>query len=237
MTMDTMRSSVEATPPKVLRLATTMVAQYLSGFVSELGEEVARRLGAVEVQWVLLPWDKLFSPDHAPFDMAMQLITITPERQAVVDFSDPVLVSNQGLLVRAESPIASATSLSDIRGSLLGAQGGPTTGMACIQQVINPEQPPRAYESMFLAAKGVSDGEIDGAVFPTFVALALSKQFRNTRVVSQFTRNEAHGILFDKGSPLRQPVNKVLAELKSDRSWSSMIDKWFPGIDEIPTFA
>ena len=77
ITMDTMRSNVEATPPRVLLLATTMVAQYLSGFVSELGEEVARRLGAVEVQWVLLPWDKLFSPDHAPFDMAMQLITIT----------------------------------------------------------------------------------------------------------------------------------------------------------------
>src|SRR5437867_5913556 len=126
---------------KVLRVATTIVAQHFSGFVSEVASEFARRLNVADLEWVLLPFDKLFTPDHAPFDMAMQVVTITPEREAIVDFSDPYLDVNQALLARKDSPMAAARTLEEVRCCVLGARGG-GSGMACIRDFIRPTQPP-----------------------------------------------------------------------------------------------
>jgi polar amino acid transport system substrate-binding protein len=38
------------------------------------------------------------------------------------------------------------------------------------------------------------------------------------------------GFVFPKGSELRDPFNKVLAEMKADGTLDKMKEKWFPGI-------
>jgi polar amino acid transport system substrate-binding protein len=215
-----------------LRVASTMTAMHLSGFIGELSEELARRLGYAGVEWVPMGWDKLTAADHPEYDLAVQIISIKPERWEKVDFSDPFLLANQALLVRQDTPIAQATSLEQLRAYLLGGmQGG--AGTACIRQVIRPEQLSIEFDHPFTAGKALADGQVDGIVFPAPVAIALAKQFKTTVVVGQITTNEEYGVVFDKGSPLRERVNGALHDMRTDGTWRRIVDHWFPEMDEL----
>lgn len=221
------------TDPGVLRVASTMTAMHLSGFIGELSETIARRLGRNRVEWVPMSWDKLLGAEHPPYDMAVQIVAIKPERAELVDFSDPFMVANLGLLARKDSALASATSLAEVRPYVLGGlRGG--AGLACINDVIRPEHPPKEFEHPFTTGQALADGEVDGVVFPTPVAMALAHQFKTTTLVGQIVTNDEYGIVFDKGSPLRPRVNKILAEMRADGTWQRIVDTWFPGMDDVP---
>ena len=219
--------------PSALRVASTMTAMHLSGFIGELSEELARRLGYSGVEWIPMGWDKLTAPDHPEYDIAVQIISIKPERRGKVDFSEPFLLANQALLVRRDTPIAQAASLEQLRPYLLGGmQGG--AGTQCIREVIRPEQLSAEFDHPFSAGKALADGQVDGLVFPAPVAIALSKQFKTTVVVGQITTNEEYGVVLDKGSPLRERVNIALGAMRTDGSWRRIVDRWFPEMDELP---
>jgi polar amino acid transport system substrate-binding protein len=216
-----------------LRVASTMTAMHLSGFIGELSEELARRLGYTGVEWVPMGWDKLTDSAHPDYDIAVQIISIKPERREKVDFSEPFLLANQALLVRRDTPIAQAASLEQLRPYLLGGmQRG--AGTQCIREVIRPEQLSAEFDHPFSAGKALSDGQVDGLVFPAPVAIALSKQFKTTVVVGQITTNEEYGVVLDKGSPLRERVNSALGDMRTDGTWRSIVDRWFPEMDELP---
>ncbi len=216
-----------------LRVASTMTAMHLSGFIGELSEELARRLGYTGVEWVPMGWDKLTAPDHPEYDLAVQIISIRPERREKVDFSEPFLLANQALLVRRDTPIAQADSLEQLRPYLLGGmQGG--AGTQCIREVVRPDQLSAEFDHPFSAGKALADGQVDGLVFPAPVAIALSKQFKTTVVVGQITTNEEYGVVLDKGSPLRERVNNALGDMRTDGTWRRIVDRWFPEMDELP---
>src|SRR5207247_2474605 len=159
-------------------------------------------------------------------------VAITPKRQEIVDFSDPFLTASQALLARSDTPLAAVTTVGEIRPFVLGGQRG-GAGMACIRTVIRPQRPPKEYDSPFATGQALAGGEVDGVVFPAPVAMALSRQFRPTIVVGQFRAPEQYGIVFDKGSSLRPPVNKVLSAMRADGSRKQLVDKWFPGIEDL----
>jgi polar amino acid transport system substrate-binding protein len=216
-----------------LRVASTMTAMHLSGFIGELSEELARRLGYTGVEWVPMGWDKLTDSDHPEYDIAVQIISIKPERWEKVDFSEPFLLANQALLVRRDTPIAQAASLEQLRPYLLGGMRG-GAGTQCIGEVIRPDQPSAEFDHPFSAGKALADGQVDGLVFPAPVAIALSKQFKTTVVVGQITTNEEYGVVLDKGSPLRERVNSALGDMRTDGTWRSIVDRWFAEVDELP---
>ena len=223
----------EQSDPGVLRVASTMTAMHLSGFIGELSETLARRLGRNRVEWVPMSWDKLLGAEHPPYDIAVQIVAIRPERAELVDFSEPFMIANLGLLARKESALASAGTLAELRPYVLGALRGGAS-LAWIEEVVRPEHEPKEYEHPFTTGQALADGEVDGVVFPTPVAMALAHQFKTTTVVGQMVTNDEYGIVFDKGSQLRPRVNRVLAEMRADGTWQRIVDAWFPGIDAIP---
>jgi len=226
----------EQSDPGVLRVASTMTAMHLSGFIGELSETIARRLGRSRVEWVPMSWDKLLGVEHPPYDIAVQIVAIRAERAELVDFSEPFMIANLGLLARKESALASARTLAELRPYVLGALRGGAS-LAWINEVVRPEREPKEYEHPFTTGQALADGEVDGVVFPTPVAMALAHQFKTTKVVGQMVTNDEYGIVFDKGSQLRPRVNRVLAEMRADGTWQRIVDAWFPGIDAIPVLS
>ncbi|HXY71923.1 MAG TPA: ABC transporter substrate-binding protein [Actinomycetota bacterium] len=223
----------EQSDPGVLRVASTMTAMHLSGFIGELSETIARRLGRNRVEWVPMSWDKLVSAEHPPFDIAVQIVAIRPERAELVDFSEPFMVANLALLARKESPLASAKTLAEVKPYVLGGLRGGAS-LARVNDLIAPEHPPKEYDHPFTTGQALADGEVDGIVFPTPVAMALAHQFKTTMIVGQIVTGDEYGIVFDKGSPLRPRVNETLSEMRADGTWKRIVDTWFPCIDEIP---
>jgi polar amino acid transport system substrate-binding protein len=211
-----------------------------TGFEVDLINEIAKRLNIGTVKWENFPFTRAVTVGlQPPFDLDINEITITPERAQVVDFSDPYFDANQGLLVRDGTPIASATSIADLKPYQLGTQAA-TTGLAYTKDTIKPDSPPRQFDTVTLAANAlVLAKSIDGFVMDVPIVIGLSKEqaYQGTSVIGQFITNEKYGILFKKGNPLVSCVNQALASITGDGTLKTMQEKWFPGITEVATLS
>ena len=106
------------------------------GYEGEVASEVAERMD-LPVKWVVEPFNKSYAPGAKDYDFDINQITITPERERVVDFSDGYFDNAQGVLVMEDSPAADAGSLSDLKDDRLGAQVG-TTALDFVNTTIQP---------------------------------------------------------------------------------------------------
>src|SRR2546425_1076432 len=81
------------------------VGDGFQGFDIDLGNAVARELGpGVKARWVNISFDGIFAALlSGKFDLVMSGVTITPERQKQMAFSDPYYNSGQIIAVRKEN--------------------------------------------------------------------------------------------------------------------------------------
>ena len=94
------------------------------GFDIELLNAIGKDLG-LEVEFQDTGFETLWTDvAQGKFDLAVSAMTITPERQKEVNFSDPYYEAQQALVVLADSDIK---SVKDLNGKIVGAQNG-TTG-------------------------------------------------------------------------------------------------------------
>lgn len=93
-------------------------ADVLSGFSVDYWNEVAARLG-VETQWVVEEGvaDVIASAQEGDADASIAGISITREREAVIDFSQPYYISGQQIVIRNEGTAGTFRTL----GSLIGS--------------------------------------------------------------------------------------------------------------------
>jgi polar amino acid transport system substrate-binding protein len=205
-----------------------------TGFEADVANEIAKRLGLDTVKWVDTPFTSLFSPAPKKFDFDINEITITPERDKVVDFSVPYFDANQALLVRKGTPIADAKTLADLKGYQHGGQAT-TTGIDYVKKTIKPTKKPREYSTTAAAAQALVVKQVDSFVIDVPIAAALVKQYPNDLTIAgQFVTNEKYGILFEQGSKLKADVDEALGAMKDDGTLAKLQDKWFPGTTDLP---
>ncbi len=77
-----------------------------AGWEYEVTEEICRRLNCV-VEWGLASWEAMIpAVKDGQYDVGMDGITITDERKQQVDFSEPYILSQQFMLVRADETLS-----------------------------------------------------------------------------------------------------------------------------------
>ncbi len=202
------------------------------GFESAVAYAVAEQLGFAEddVDWVVVPFNNSFRPGDKNFDLDINQISVTEERDRAVDFSDSYYDVNQALVGLADTPIANATTLADLADNQLGAQVG-TTSLQYVQDTIQPSKEPRVYDTSNDVVSALNGKQIDGIVvdLPTAFFLVGSGEVKNGTVVGQFpsTGGQEHfGMLFEEGNPLRDCVNEALATLKDDGTLAEIQQQW-----------
>ena len=205
-----------------------------SGFEGDVANEVAKRMD-LPVEWVVEPFNKSYAPGAKDYDFDINQITITPEREQVVDFSDGYFDNAQGVLVRKSSPVADAQSISDLKDAKLGAQVG-TTSLDFINETIQPNEEPKVYDTTNDAKSALESGQID-AIVTDLVTTVYLRDFEidNSVVVGQYPRNEQFGMLFEQGNPLVGCVNQVLAKMKEDGTLQQLEDKYLQQYLSVPT--
>ena len=117
------------------------------GFEAAVAYAVAGELGYTNenVVWVRTGFDEAIQPGAKNFDFNLQQYSITEERKATVSFSDPYYSTNQAVVGFADSPVASATKVSELKDLKFGAQSG-TTSLDFINNVIKPTNEPFVYD-------------------------------------------------------------------------------------------
>jgi polar amino acid transport system substrate-binding protein len=229
----TVATDTPAFPPWVLKNDPTSGM----GYESAVAYEIATRLGFSEdqVTWVSEPFNKSYAPGPKDFDFDLNQISVTPEREQAVSFSQSYYDVTQALIVNEGTPIASATSVSDLKGYKFGAQVG-TTSLDFINQVIQPDQDAFVYDSTSDALTALKTGQIDGTLLD--LPTASYSAGKGQVVVGQFASTGEHfGALFQKDNPLVTCVNKVLDDMRAGGVLDELEQQYLGDYLDVPTIS
>lgn len=157
-------------------------------------------------------------------DIGASAMTITDERKANLDFSDPYYDSLQSLLVPADSDI---TSIDDLDGKIVGVQQG-TTGEAYAT-----ENAPGA-ELLQLPSDGelwpaIQAGTIDAILQDQPVNIEHEKADPDYKIVEEYDTDEQYGFAFAKGekTALLEAINGALQEVRDSGDYDTIYDSYF----------
>jgi len=209
------------------------------GFEAAVAYAVAEKLGFAkeDVVWVRTTFDEAIAPGSKNFDFNLQQYSITDERKANVDFSSAYYETAQVVVTVATSPAASATSIADLKGYLLGAATG-TTSYDAIGSVIKPTQKAQAFNSNDDAKAALTNGQVDAIVLDLPTALYASCcELDGGKIVGQLptaAKGDQFGLVLDKGSKLTAAVTKALDELRADGTLAKLEEKWLTADAGVP---
>ena len=195
------------------------------GFDIDLMNEIGKRAG-FEVEYENVRFDSILRGlDTDLFNAAISAMSITKEREQQIDFSDPYFNADQALLVASDSEVQ---SIDDLAEAPIGVQAG-STGQIKAEDLLDDEQigeimPYRTIGDAFVALEG---GKIAGVIYDLSAAhRKIVESGGEIRFVEPISTGEQYGIAFPKDSPLVDPVNQALVEIKDDGTYEKLYKKW-----------
>jgi polar amino acid transport system substrate-binding protein len=210
------------------------------GYESAVAYAVAEEMGfaAEDVKWIKVGFNSVAKPGEKDFDFDINQISITPERDKVVDFSEGYYTAAQAVIALKGSPAAEATSLDDLKGLKLGAQTG-TTSLTAIREVIQPDEEPAVLDDTNVAKQQLENGQLDAIVADLPTAFYISAvEIPGSTLVGQFQveggETEEFGMLFEQGSELLPCVNLALETLKEDGTLEQIEQEWLSDVVSVP---
>ena len=210
------------------------------GYESAVAYAVAEQLGfsADQVEWVVVPFNSSYAPGPKDFDFDINQISITPQREQVVDFSDGYYAAAQAVVALEGSPVADVTTIDELADYNLGAQTG-TTSLTAIRDVIQPANDPLVFEDTNAAKQALQNGQIDAILADLPTAFYISAvEIEGSTIVGQFQpetgEQEEFGMLFEKGSELVPCVDAALAALREDGTLDQLEQQWLSDVVDVP---
>ena len=162
-------------------------------------------------------------------DMVMAGVTVTPDREMVMDFSNSYATGIQVVIVPENSAIK---TIDDLEGKKIGTQMGTTGYLYCSDTPDNGgygEENVVAYDNGITAVQALLKGQIDCIVIDNAPAQAFVKENAGLKILDANFTVEDYAIGFRKGNTaLRDAVNKALAELIADGTVQKIVDKYIP---------
>ncbi len=196
----------------------------LVGFDVEIGREVAKRLG-VEAEFVEGPWDGLIAGiDANRYDVVINQVGITEERQAKYDFSEPYIASKAALVVRGDN--ADITSFEDLAGKR--AAQTLTSNFGKLAQEHGAEIVPTEGfdQSIALVLQGRADATINDSL--SFFDFKKQQPDADVKIVATEADADFSGVLLAKGKPeLLAAINDALTSIKEDGTYAELSEKYF----------
>jgi polar amino acid transport system substrate-binding protein len=209
------------------------------GYESAVAYAVADRLGFAksDVTWAKVPFNNSYAPGAKAFDFDINQISITPERSKVVDFSTPYYTATQAV-VTLKKNAAKASSLAALQKLKLGAQTG-TTSLTAVRDIVRPEQDPLVFNDSNTPKQALLNGQVDAVVFDLPTAFYITAaEIEGSVITGQFSGQGAEGdrfgLLFEKGNPLRECVDRALEELTSDGTLADLQQQWLSDVVDVP---
>lgn len=204
------------------------------GFESAVAYAVAEQLGfeADDVVWVRTTFDQAIAPGAKDFDINLQQFSITDERKQSVDFSSPYYETTQVVITVEGSPAASATSIADLQGLLIGAQTG-TTSLDAIEESIAPTAGAQVFNTNDDAKLALQNGTVDAIVVDLPTAFYLTgAELDGGKIVGQLpatSGGDEFGLVLAKDSALTEDVTAAVDALRDDGTLDELATTWLGG--------
>ena len=194
----------------------------LEGIDIEVAGAIAKKLG-LELQVDDMDFDAaLLAAQQGKSDIVMAGVSVTEERQKVMEFSDPYATGVQVIIVKEDSDIASVENLD---GKMIGTQRGTTGNIYCTDDY--GEDHITTYDNGLTAVQALMNGQVDCVVIDQEPAKAFVAANQGLKILETEYVSEDYAIGMAKGNTaLQSAVNKALAELQEDGTVQSIVDKY-----------
>jgi polar amino acid transport system substrate-binding protein len=198
------------------------------GFDKDIGDALCAKM-KVECEVVTSDWDGIIPALNAKkFDFLVSSLSITDERKQAVDFTDPYY-SNKLQFIAPKTTTDFKTDAGYLKGKVIGAQRATLAGTYLEDKL--PDTEAKLYDTQENAYLDLTSNRLDGILADKYVQYEWLKskdgsayEFKGDPVVE----SDKIGIAVRKGDPLRERLNKALAEIKADGTYKKINDKYFP---------
>ena len=192
------------------------------GIDIETAQAIADKLG-LELQIDDMDFDAaLLAVQQGKSDMVMAGVTVTDERQNVMDFTDSYATGIQSIIVKEDSDIA---SVDDLAGKKIGTQRGTTGYLSCSDDF--GDENIVAYDDGLTAVQMLNNGQVDCVVIDNAPAKEFVAANPGLKLLDTAYVEESYAIGVGKGNTeLKDAINTALEELKADGTLQAIVDKY-----------
>lgn len=192
------------------------------GIDIETAQAIADKLG-LELQIDDMDFDAaLLAVQQGKSDMVMAGVTVTDERQNVMDFTDSYATGIQSIIVKEDSDIA---SVDDLAGKKIGTQRGTTGYLYCSDDF--GDENVVAYDNGLTAVQMLNNGQVDCVVIDNAPAKEFIAANPGLKLLDTAYVEESYAIGVGKGNTeLKDAINTALEELKADGTLQAIVDKY-----------
>ena len=198
----------------------------VKGFDVDVVAAICERINCVP-NWVTTAWDGIFPAlANGEFDMVVSGVTITEERDKIVDFSDPYIIVQQGILMRVSDKGA---TIDDFKSGAmkLASQNG-TTNAALGEELVGRDNL-ALFDSFNNAVIAVQNGVVDGVIIDSTSAAAYEQEFAGELAVGiTGLSSDPLGLVFQEGDSMQDDFNEGLAAIIADGTLQKLTIKWWP---------
>ncbi|MDT6920403.1 ABC transporter substrate-binding protein [Pseudomonas atacamensis] len=223
---ETLKMGIEAAyPPFNNKDASGQVV----GFDKEIGDALCAKMKA-ECSVVTSDWDGIIPALNAKkFDFLISSLSITEERKAAVDFTDPYY-SNKLQFIAPKS-VDFKTDKDSLKGKTIGTQRATLAG-TWLEDTYGDDIKVSLYDTQENAYLDLTSGRVDAILADKYANYDWLKtdagknyEFKGDPVVE----SDKIGIAVRKGdNELRNKLNAALKEIVADGTYKKINDKYFP---------
>ncbi|MFV0349271.1 MAG: basic amino acid ABC transporter substrate-binding protein [Halodesulfovibrio sp.] len=197
------------------------------GYSVDYTDAIAKELG-LTVEHKNVAWDGIFAGlANSKYDMIASSVSVTEERKAKYDFSEPYFEVKQAVML----PVASeAKSLADLKGKTIGGQIG-TTGIFVAKK--DGGVSPKEFDEVGHAVEALFTGRIDAAICDDVTAfdyvLNNEKYSGKLKVgfIVESDQKEYYGFVVKKGDKeLVDLLNKGIKAVQEKGIEKALREKW-----------
>jgi len=195
------------------------------GFDPAIGTEIAKRMG-LEVEIVTTAWDGIIAGLLASkYDAVVGSMSITEERDKVIDFVGPYYNTKRAIFTKAGSEITTVAQLDD-------AKVGVTLGETHEEWAREQGYDINTYKGLPELLLELDNGRVDAIVNDSIpVMLAMKAGQYDLAVVNDPTAEPiGAGIAIREGNPeLAAAMQKALDDMMADGTYLAIAEEWVGG--------
>lgn len=193
------------------------------GIDVEIATAIAEKLG-LELDILDMDFDSaLLAVQQGKSDIVMAGVTVNEDRLLVMDFTDSYATGVQVVIVKEGSDV----TMDNMGEGLIGTQRGTTGNLYCTEDY--GEEHVVSYDDGFTAVQALMNGQVDCVVIDNAPAQEFVKNNAGLTILDTEYAVEDYAIGLNKGNTaLLDAINGALAELISDGTVQSIVDKYIP---------
>lgn len=196
--------------------------QDVIGIDADIAQAIADKLG-LKLKIEDMEFDSIITAvSTGKADLGLAGMTVTPDRQKNVDFSDSYATGIQSVIVKEDSTIA---KIDDLEGKKIGVQLS-TTGDIYATDDFGKDSVVQ-YNKGNDAVMALTQGQVDAVIIDNEPAKSYVAANKGLKILDTEYATENYAACIAKDNTgLTKAVNQALADLKADGTLQKIVDKY-----------